>query len=174
MNSQPSMEWRDIVRREYQDAVRSLQGTSGVQRQEAFLLAQGRLAELVEVGELRIDPIEAIRHELYRADDEQGKLADGLIHTLVTGQDALDFDRDPLADTVVVLGNGVRKTWASVDATDLHEMDALRYKNFHAAADAYDRWRRDFEALIGALIGYQTVGEAMAGGAFDHSSGQVA
>lgn len=155
------------VLREYQNVIFELAGDDGMTKQDAFRVAEDRIAELVIAGEVRIDIRAAIRNELQLADAGQGKLADKLIHTLATGQGSLDMDDDPATKIVVVLGKGMRKSWGMIDEVDLRQMDANRYENFRRAVDSYDRWRQDFDVVLPVLVRYKTIGAALAAGAFD-------
>lgn len=157
------------VTRVYQQVVGESSPLNGTTKQDAFTEAVSRLTSMVQSGEIVIDIEAAIRAELGRADDQQGRAADAVIKRISDGQDTLDpEDGDPMLDIVVKLGDGKRKPWRHITMDDLISMDSLRYKNYRAQQVAYDEWRQSFEHVRPVLAIYPTVGEAVQAGAFDH------
>lgn len=158
-----SGQWHETVRRVYREVIANA-GTEGTTRKVAFDEATERLLDMIESGRTQLVVEDAIRASLYAADDGDGKRADAVLRAAARGEHHLDVDGDPILDVVVVLGDGNRKAWRHVNRFDLTEMDRLRYRNMRSAADAYDRWRRDFEPWLEVLLRHATLGDAVESG----------
>jgi len=158
-------EWEATVTRIYREVIGEADPQEGTSRQEAFAVATQRIVDMLNSGELFLDPTAAIKAALARADEAQGRAGDSIIKVLATGQESYTFDGDPLLDTVVVLGAGRRKPWRHVTVTDLRDMNRLRYENKRQVEAAYKEWQENFDHLLPSVAQYGTVGEAAAAGA---------
>lgn len=166
------MRWRATVNYEsFEDAVASVYrevvaegGDEPTKRMEAFDIAIERITQLVLDGIVGVPHDQAIRAALMAVDERDGASVDKILSSMAAGQDALDFDADPMLDRIAVLGNGLRKSFRFVTVGDLREMDALRYQNLRSAQEAYDRWRRQYDAWEPCVRRHNTIGAAVSVG----------
>lgn len=155
--------WEQTVLRFYRAAVESA-GDDGTTRKEALDAVVFLIMPMIAAGQVTVPIEDAIRAAVERADRIDGQRADDVLRSAARGEHSFGTDGDPILDVVVVLGEGRRKTWRHVTRHDLTEMDRLRYRNMRSAADAYDRWRRDFEPWLEVLLRHATLGEAVESG----------
>lgn len=139
-------------------------GVEPMKRQEAFDIAVERITALIDDGVIIVPADQAIRAALLAADERDGRSVDRVLSAMLAGQDGLDYEVDPMLDTVVILGGGLRKSFRHVNDDDLRDMDALRYQNLRSAQDSYHRWREQFEAWAPCVRRHGTVGAAFAAG----------
>jgi hypothetical protein len=159
-------EWSATALRELQDAIKELQGDDHTYKLESFDLAEERMEKLLADGVIHIDVSAAIRSELERADKAQGRLADNLVHILASGQGSFEMEGDPLADTIVVLGKGRRKTWAKVTDYDWGQMWETRHKNKERVNKSFAQFDADSTVVRAGMRGFKNLGEAYAAGRF--------
>lgn len=139
-------------------------GEEPVKRQEAFDVAAERIGQLILDGVVTVPHDQAVRAALMSADERDGKAVDRVLSALSAGQESLGYDGDPFLDTVVVLGDGLRKSFRFVSLDDMAEMDRLRYQNLHRAQESYHRWREQYEGWSQCVRRHGTVGAAVAAG----------
>jgi hypothetical protein len=150
------------VARIYREAVASY-GPSGADRQEAFASAYATILNEIRNKRMVIDLEAAIRSELVKADESDGRAADGVLRRAATG-DAPIVPAD--LDVIVTLGKGKRKQWADVSADDLAEMHDIRYQNYRAAKTSYEEFREMYYTLRPVLFQHKTFGAAFEAGGF--------
>jgi hypothetical protein len=138
---------------------------AGTTRQEAMMVAGPRIQRMLDDGDLKLNPADAIKSALLRVDEKHGKRADKLIEDTANGKLAL-FDVEKLLDTVVTLGKSRRKLWRHVNESDLYAMNELRYKNKVAADEAYKIWQSAYAIVRRVVSLHGTVEAAHAADAF--------
>lgn len=142
-------------------------GSDGAQLRDVMDAARPEIRMMIESGELSVDLDGVIDAELLAVDESNGKQADRVLAQLANGQETFTFDADPMLDVVVTLGKGMRKQWRDITSSDLRLMDELRYQNVRKQQEAYGVWRSVFAPVAAVLIRFDTVGAAVAAGAFD-------
>lgn len=150
------------MRRIYREALAEA-GPDGTDRQELLIVASARIATEIRAGRMEFDIESAIRSELIKVDESDGKKADNIIRIAATGQGAFEIDD---LDVVVTLGKGRRKLWRDINPDDLAAMDEVRYRNYRDVADSYAEWHRYFKAIRPVLVEFRTFGAAVAAGGF--------
>ena len=139
-------------------------GVESIKRQEAFDIASDRIGQLILDGVIAVPHDQAVRAALMAADDRDGKAVDRVLSVMASGQNPIDYEDDPFLETVVVLGDGMRKSFRHVNSDDLEAMDRLRYQNLHRAQEAYHRWREQYEGWTPCVRRHGTIGAAYAAG----------
>lgn len=156
----------DIITRVYREAVASY-GDGGVNRLEAEESALATLMVEVRAGRLDIDFEKALRHEIRKADESDGRSADGMIRRLAAG-DSMLFLED--FDVIVTLGGGLRKPWGAIDpVADLDAMNEIRFRNFKAARSSFQEFNGNVTAVQMMCAGHETLIAAYDAGAFQSS-----
>ncbi|TIH33825.1 hypothetical protein [Subtercola vilae] len=158
------MKWLETVTRMYREATAEA-GPEGAERQDTFMVVSARIATEISAGRLTYELDTFIRSELMRVDESDGKKADAILRVAATGQGVFEIT-DELLDVVVTLGAGRRKAWRDVTASDLRDMDTVRYRNLRNAQLAYDVWRESYDAALPVLVRFGTFGAAAEGGGF--------
>lgn len=158
-------DFNQTVNRIYQKQL-SLFGSAGAQLRDVMDAARPEIRMLIDSGELSIDIDGVIDAELLSVDESNGKQADRVLAQLANGQDYLNIDADPMLDVAVTLGKGLRKQWRDITSADLVLMDELRYQNVRKQQEAYGVWRSVFSPVAAILLNFDTVGDAVAAGAF--------
>lgn len=152
----------DTVLRVWRETIVSY-GSGGVNRREAVEAAENTLMIEVEAGRLQMDVRRAIRAELYKADEADGRAADNLIEKLAYGHVPIDAGD---LDLVVTLGGGLRKAWRDVVPADLEQMVDLRFVNFEKARKAFASFRDAVAHIRETVFEHGTVGAAFDAGGF--------
>lgn len=152
----------------------ALFGSTGAQLRKVMDAARPEIRSLIESGELTIDINGVIDAELLSVDESNGKQADRVLAQLANGQATFSLDPDPMLDVVVTLGKGHRKLWRDITSSDLVLMDELRYQNVRKQQDAYGAWRAVFSPVATILVRFETIGDAVAAGAFTAEEGEAA
>lgn len=156
-------EFHEIVTAEYRKAVAKFGSkASSVNRNHAFAYAAESLRNLIHAGQIEIPIEDALHAFLTAADSRDGHAADKIIAQIARGELGLDLWPDPRLDIVVVLGEGNRKAWRHVTASDLLLMAQLRKKNTNAARRAERRFLKDVAAVYDELVTAGTVGALVA------------
>lgn len=156
------MSINNTIRRIYRETIASY-GNEGISRAEAIESATATVMVEVNAGRLSLDFERAVRAELRRADEQDGRDADAIITRLSYGQ--VPITEDDL-DVVVTLGKGLRKVWREVTGDDLVQMRELRRENYLKAKGAFDEFAANVNRLLPVLFEYRTVGEAWRNGGF--------
>lgn len=157
------MNTSETITRVYREAVASY-GACGVIRREAEESALATLMVEVHAGRLRIDFEKALLAEIRKADEADGRTADGMLRRMTAGDVPLTLDD---FDVIVTLGGGLRKPWGAVDpVSDLKSMNEIRYKNYRAAHDAFHEFNGNVLTVQQMCAGYETMRAAYDGGAF--------
>lgn len=156
------MSYNPTVQRIYRETIASY-GAAGVNRREAVEAAEATVMVEVLAGRLQIDMQRAIRGELHRVDEADGRAADNLIEKLAYGEAPI-FAGD--LDVIVTLGAGMRKAWADVTPTDLSMMIELRQENVNKARAAADKFRIAAGRIRETVFQHGTVGAAYEAGGF--------
>lgn len=156
------MSTKDTIRRIYRETVASY-GGEGITRAEATEAALATVMVEVRAGRLKIDFERAVLAELRKADESDGRDADGIIKRMSYGDVPL-VDDD--LDVIVTLGKGMRKAWRDVNGDDLVQMRELRRENYLKAKGAFDEFASNVNRLLPVLFEYRTVGEAWRNGGF--------
>jgi hypothetical protein len=110
-----------------------------------------------------VDVERAIRAELRRADEADGRSADQIIQRAAYG--AVPLTNADL-DVVVTLGGGLRKAWADVTADDMAQMNELRFQNFRKVAASYEDFNRAYLRIREVVFQHRTFGAAFEAGGF--------
>lgn len=156
--------WTDTITRIYREATAEA-GPEGADRQDTIMVCANRIAREISAGRLSYELDDFIRSELIRVDESDGKKADAILRLAATGQGSFEMT-DDLLEVVVTLGAGRRKQWREVTATDLRDMDTVRYRNLRNAQIAYNEWRVSYDAALPVLMQFGTFGDAHAAGGF--------
>lgn len=156
----------ETIRRVYRDTI-TRHGAAGVKRENAIEEALTELLAMHETGSLALDAKRALRAELMRADEHDGKSADGFLKRMAIGGVPL-IDDD--LDVVVTLGAGLRKLWRDVTATDIASMVRVRRENYRAARASYQEFESNAATVQQILAEHRTVGDATAAGAFQREA----
>ena len=106
----------------------------------------------------------AIREAAKRVRQRDSNHAEKVMRAMRSGQDALPLADDPIFRTMVSLGDGWTKQWRQVTWDDLAAMDDIRYRNMRRAADAFDRWRAEYQRLRPVLRRHKTIEDALRAG----------
>lgn len=156
------MSYNPTVQRIYRETIASY-GAAGVDRREAVEAAEATVLVEVMAGRVEIDVKRAIRDELYRVDEADGRAADKLIEKLAYGEAPI-YDGD--LDVIVTLGAGMRKAWADVTPTDLSTMIEVRQENVNKVRAAADKFRIAASRIRETVFQHGTVGAAYLAGGF--------
>lgn len=156
------MSYNDIVQRVWRETVASF-GQEGVNRPEAMEAATATLMVEVRAGRLDIDMERAIRSELTRIDESDGRAADSIIERAAFGEVPLVADD---LDLVVTLGRGLRKAWRDVTPIDLDQMNELRFENYRKVRVSFDRFNKAVLRIRETVEAHGTVGAAFDAGGF--------
>jgi hypothetical protein len=159
------MSRNETVSRVWREAVASY-GPSGVSKREAVEAAENTLMVEVRAGRLELDLRRAVRAELTRADEADGRAADHIIERLAFGQVPID---DGDLDLVVTLGGGFRKAWRDVVPADLEQMVEIRHENFRKVASSFKSFQAAASRIRETVFEHGTVGAAFAAGGFPPS-----
>lgn len=150
------MSANDTIQRVWRETVASY-GKSGVSRREAVEAAENTLMVEYRSGRLDLDVRRAVRAELRRADESDGRAADGTLERLAYGHQPLVTAE---LDMVVTLGGGLRKAWRDVNPADLESMVELRRANVTAALKADSKFRAAVARVRPVVFEHGTVGAA--------------
>ncbi len=153
------------IHRIYRETLSSY-GGGGINRPEAMESALSTVMVEVHAGRIKLDFEQAVLAELKRADEADGRAADGIIQRMCHGQVPLTEDD---LDVVVTLGKGLRKSWRFVTGDDLVQMRELRRENYKKVKASFDEFAHNVNRLLPVLFEYRTVGDAHAGGGFPPS-----
>lgn len=156
------MNSNEIITQIYRETI-GRSGNLAISRQDAFEEATADILHEVEAGNVQIDLVAAIRSLLVSIDESDGARADNVIKAAARGDMPL-CSAD--LDLVVTLGAGMRKQWAFITSEDLSSMNETRYRNFKAAAIAYQAFKEDLEIVRPIVRAYGTFGEAFQAGGF--------
>lgn len=156
------MSRNETVSRVWRETVASY-GASGVTKREAVEAAENTLMVEVRAGRLELDMRRAVRSELTRADEADGRAADHIIERLAFGQTPL-VEAD--LDVVVTLGGGFRKAWRDVVPADLEQMVEIRHENFRKVASSFKSFQTAAARIRETVFEHGTVGAAYAEGGF--------
>ena len=156
------MSYDNTVQRIYRETIASY-GASGVNRREAVEAAENTIMVEVTAGRLHLDMRKAVRAELRKVDEADGRAADNLIERLAYGQ-APVVSSD--LDVVVTLGKGMRKAWHDVVPSDLVVMVDLRQENVNKARESMRTFRTAVARIRETVLEYGTVGAAFEAGGF--------
>lgn len=138
-------------------------GSDGIARLEAFEEAEASISASIRAGHMEIDLSHAVRAQLSEIDKRDGKSADQILHDAARGLLTLDgID----VELVATLGDGLRKQWDYVTASDLQRMNELRFGNVQKAISAYSKWQANYNAVLPILFQHSTWGDAQTNGAF--------
>lgn len=160
------LDWNTTVARIYREAVAD-SGVDGVDRQDAYDIAVGRIRKMLDAGTLELPVDKAIRSELDKADGRDSRNADNVLRRVMSGEQSLfTEDGDPVLDLVVALGKGRRKAWRDVTASDIADMTELRQGNMRATVASFEAWRKDSDAVMPTILAHGTIGAAVHAGAF--------
>ncbi|WP_053386006.1 hypothetical protein [Leucobacter japonicus] len=135
----------------------------GMDKGDAEAQAVETLMVEVRAGRLEIDVEKALLSEIRKADATHGRHADALLSKIAAGDVPLVFED---FEMVVTLGAGQRKTWYYVRPEDLDVMNEIRYKNFRASRDSFQRFNSDIMAIRPIVHEFETMGAAFEAGAF--------
>ncbi|MFA5606614.1 MAG: hypothetical protein WDA07_05445 [Leucobacter sp.] len=152
----------ETIRTIYRETV-AAHGDHGIKRETAIGEAAEVLLEMHQYGELIVDVKRAIRAELMKADERDGKSADAFLRRMAV--DGLPLIDDDL-DVVVTLGGGLRKPWRRVTSRDVREMMRVRMENYRSVKASYKEFEANASALLQVLASHRTVEAAHAAGAF--------
>lgn len=156
------MSYNDTVQRVYRETIASY-GAAGVNRREAEEAAENTLMIEVQAGRLHLDMRKALRAELRKVDEADGRAADRMIERLAYGHVPL-VAAD--LDVVVTLGGGLRKAWHDVVPSDLAAMVELRQDNVNKAVASMESFRRAVAVIRETVFQHGTVGAAFEAGGF--------
>lgn len=156
------MSYNTTVQRVYRETIASY-GAGGVNRREAIEAAENTLMVEVNAGRLQLDMRRAVRAELHRADEADGRAADSMIERLAYGLTPL-VSAD--LDLIVTLGGGLRKAWRDVVPNDLVSMLELRQENVNKARASMESFRKAAARIRETVFRHGTVGEAYDAGGF--------
>lgn len=157
------MTTNETITRVYRETVASY-GVEGVDRPEAEAAAIATLMVEVRAGRLEVDLEQALRMEIRKADEADGRSADAMLRRMAQGDVPLtlaDFD------VVVTLGAGRRKPWGMVTPEDLDTMNQIRYRNYKAARESFQEFNSNVIAVQHVVVGFKTMLDAFEAGAFD-------
>lgn len=152
----------NLITRVYRETVASY-GREGVDRPEAFESATATIMAEVAAGRFEIDLERAVRDQLRRVDEADGRNADNILKRAAYGEVPLEYAD---LDVIVTLGAGRRKPWAEVTVSDLVQMNEIRYRNFKQAKDSYSAFNAAYMLLREAVFEHQTFGAAFEAEAF--------
>lgn len=160
-------DYLSVVRAVWREVCADPADPDGIPLNDAREAATDRLLAMVEDGDLKIPPVEALRAALAHVDNSDGALADSALRRVTAGQAAIDLgDVDPMFAVVARIA-GRRKPWGDVTAADLSILDHQRYENARNAQNAYDKWRSCFTPAWTALTSFPTLRDAYDAGQFD-------
>jgi hypothetical protein len=154
--------YKDTIARVYRETVASY-GPEGINRPEAIESAAATLMVEVRAGRLDIDLESAVRAELRRADEYDGRAADAIIERAAYGEEPLTAED---MDIIVTLGRGLRKAWRDVSPTDLEQMNEIRYENYRKVRASFERFNTAVARIRGVVLEHGTVGAAFDAGGF--------
>lgn len=156
------MSTENTIQRVWRETVASY-GAAGVNRREAVEAAENTLMVEIAAGRLTLDTRRAVRSELRRIDEADGRAADSMIEKLAYGQTAL-IAAD--LDVIVTLGKGRRKAWHDVVPADLAAMVELRQENVNKARASMEAFRMAVARIRETVFVHGTVGAAFEAGGF--------
>ena len=156
------MNTKDTITRVYREAVASY-GPEGINRPEAIESAAATLLVEVRAGRLDIDMESAIRAELRKVDEYDGRAADAIIERAAYGAEPLTADD---LDVVVTLGRGLRKAWRDVSPADLEQMNEIRYDNYRKVRTSFEKFNTAVGRIKQVVLDHGTVGAAYEAGGF--------
>ena len=151
-----------IPARIYRETVQSYKGAD-VTREEIIQQATATVMNEIRAGRYTLDIETAVRRELIRADESDGKIGDRYITRAARGDVPL-IDDD--LDVVVTLGAGRRKCWRDVEPQDLIQMREIRFRNYQSVRDAFQEFAADLEAVLPVVRQHGTFGAAVEAGGF--------
>jgi hypothetical protein len=158
-------DWDDYVQATYREVVGEAD-RAGISRKEATDEVLARLDTDVSAARVQApDWRETVPATVNRIDKAEGRRADALLREIAIGDPFEGWEDDPAHPVVVILGNGLRKSFRHVTLQDIQSMDELRYENARTAANAYDDYRRNVTRPWSAVLArHATVGEALDAG----------
>lgn len=151
-----------VPARIYRETVQSYNGAD-VTREEIVHQATASVMNEIRAGRYTLDIEAAVRRELIRADESDGKIGDRYISRAARGEVPLVEDD---MDVVVTLGGGRRKCWRDVETQDLIQMREIRFRNYQSVRDAFQEFAADLEAVLPVVREHGTFGAAVAAGGF--------
>ncbi len=153
---------KETITRVYREAVASY-GDKGVNRPEAIESALATLMVEVRAGRLEVDLERALRAELVRADESDGRSADAILRRAAYGEFPLVADD---LDVIVTLGGGRRKAWDDVTPSDLKQMNDIRFENYRKVKESYSAFNAAYMVVRGVVFEHRTFGDAWRAGGF--------
>ncbi|MBK0420389.1 hypothetical protein JD276_15275 [Leucobacter sp. CSA1] len=153
---------REIITRVYREAVMSY-GDDGVDRPEAIESALATLMVEVRAGRLEVDVERALRSELQKADEADGRSADAILQRAAYGEVPLLAED---LDVIVTLGGGRRKAWCDVTPLDLKQMNDIRFENYRKVKRSYLDFNAAYMKVRDVVLQHQTFGAAWKAGGF--------
>lgn len=150
------MSYNDTVQRVWRETVASY-GPEGISRPEAIEAASATLMVEVRAGRLDIDMERAVRAELVRVDEADGRAADNIIERAAYGEVPLT---DESLDLIVTLGGGRRKAWRDVNPDDLDVMSELRFENYRKVRSSFEKFNLAVRRIRSTVVEHGTVGAA--------------
>jgi hypothetical protein len=167
-------DWNAVVAAEYRSVVGEADPAAGINRRFAFERAATRIRARLDNGELDIPLDDVIdRHihsSLQTADRTDARAADRVLERLAGGEASLSMDDDPFLDTVVTLGDGLRKQWRHIKSIDLVSMHDIRAENMQRQEKAFKAFTENIRMLSRAIDGFDTVGQAWDAGALTQAA----
>jgi hypothetical protein len=154
--------YNETIARVYRETVASY-GPEGINRPEAIESATAALMVEVRAGRLDLDVESAIRAELKKADEYDGRVADAIIDRAAYGTEPLT---DADMDVIVTLGRGLRKSWRDVSPADLEQMNEIRYENYRKVRSSFQKFNQAVGRIRVVVLEHGTVGAAFAAGGF--------
>ncbi|MDF2991861.1 MAG: hypothetical protein K0S37_2375 [Microbacterium sp.] len=156
------MTYTDTIARVYRETVASY-GPEGINRPEAIESATATLMIEVRAGRLELNIESAIRAELHKADEYDGRVADAIIERAAYGTEPLTDDD---MNVIVTLGRGLRKSWRDVSPADLEQMNEIRYENYRKVRSSFEKFNQAVGRIRVVVLEHGTVGAAYAAGGF--------
>lgn len=156
------MPTNQTITRVYREAIDSYR-EHGVKREEAVESALATLMVEYRAGRLKVDIEAALRAQLVRADESDGRSADGMLRRICQGNVPLieeDFD------VVVTLGKGLRKTWRFVTTEDISSMIQVRFENYKMVRESFEEFNTNAEFVLAHVERHGTIYAAYLAGAF--------
>lgn len=152
----------DMIQRVWRETVASY-GPEGIYRPEAVEAATATIMVEVRAGRFEIDLERAVRREIVRADEKDGRAADAIIWRAAYGMVPL-MTAD--LDVIVTLGAGMRKAWRDVTREDLDLMVEVRYENYRKVRTAFESFNESVARIRRTVADHGTVGAAFDAGGF--------
>lgn len=104
---------------------------------------------------------------LRQIDSKQGGVADSMIRDAAAGKVILSGVDDARLDMMATLGNGRRKLYRHITATDIEEMILTRQKHARSSVRASASFETDGRQVISRIAAFGTLGAAAVAGALN-------